>query len=86
MIENFKNPFDEMYHWCKGEIYDLQALQIAIQAREQMENQIKKLENKKKNTQADLENVNAGKKTIRTLLKSDKDTTGMLNSIENVRI
>lgn len=23
MIENFKNPFDEMYHWCKGEIYDL---------------------------------------------------------------
>lgn len=49
-----------------------------------MENQIKKLESKKKNTQADLENVNAGKKTIRTLLKSEKDTTGMLNSIENV--
>ena len=20
MIENFKNPFEEMYHWCKGEI------------------------------------------------------------------
>jgi len=26
MIDNLKNPFDEMYHWCKGEIYDLQAL------------------------------------------------------------
>ena len=51
-----------------------------------MEQAIKKLENKKKNTQADLENVNAGKKTIRTILKSDKDTTGMLNTIENVRI
>jgi hypothetical protein len=23
MIENLKNPYDEMYHWCKGEIYDL---------------------------------------------------------------
>lgn len=26
MIENLKNPFDEMYHWCKGEIYDLKSL------------------------------------------------------------
>jgi len=47
-----------------------------------MESTIKKLESKKKNTQADLENVNAGKKTIRTLLKSEKDTNGMLNTIE----
>lgn len=23
MIDNLKNPFDDMYHWCKGEIYDL---------------------------------------------------------------
>lgn len=23
MIENLKNPFEDMYHWCKGEIYDL---------------------------------------------------------------
>lgn len=85
MIENLKNPFDDMYHWCKGEIYDLQALQLALQGREQIENQIKKLEGKKKNTQTDLENVNTGKKTIRTLLKSEKDTNGMLNTIEVVR-
>lgn len=84
MIENLKNPFDDMYHWCKGEIYDLQALQTALQAREQIESQIKKIEGKKKNTQADLENVNTGKKTIRTLLKSEKDTNGMLNTIEVV--
>ena len=86
MIENLKNPFDEMYFWCKGEIYDLQALQVALQARDAMENTIKKLESKKKNTQADLESVNAGKKTIRTLLKSEKDTNGMLNTIEMVSI
>lgn len=23
MIDNLKNPFEDMYHWCKGEIYDL---------------------------------------------------------------
>ncbi|CDW87092.1 px domain containing protein [Stylonychia lemnae] len=83
MIDNLKNPYEDMYHWCKGEIYDLQALQVALTTREQVESQIKKMESKKKNTQADLENVNQGKKTIRTLLKSDKDTNGMLSTIEN---
>lgn len=23
MIDNLKNPFNDLYHWCKGEIYDL---------------------------------------------------------------
>lgn len=23
LIESQKNPFEEMYNWCKGEIYDL---------------------------------------------------------------
>jgi hypothetical protein len=23
MIDNQKNPFEDMYHWCKGEIYDI---------------------------------------------------------------
>jgi hypothetical protein len=23
LIESQSNPFDDMYHWCKGEIYDL---------------------------------------------------------------
>jgi hypothetical protein len=26
MLDNMKNPMEEMYHWVKGEIYDLQAL------------------------------------------------------------
>jgi len=30
MIDNLKNPFEDMYHWCKGEIYDLQALSVAL--------------------------------------------------------
>ena len=23
MAENLKNPYDEMYHWIKGEMYDI---------------------------------------------------------------
>jgi hypothetical protein len=86
MIDTMKNPFAEMYHWCKGEIYDIQAVSEAILSRENVEKELKKLESKKKSTQEDLENVNQGRKTIRTLLKNDKDTGGMLNSIENVKL
>jgi hypothetical protein len=84
MIEEFKNPFAEMYHWCKGEIYDIQSVLEAISSKENVEKDLKKKEEKKKSTQEDLENVNQGKKTIRTLLKNDKDAGGMINSIENV--
>ena len=37
MVDNLKNPFDEMYHWCKGEIYDLQSLCDAIAQRDKIE-------------------------------------------------
>lgn len=70
MIDNMKNPFAEMYHWCKGEIYDVQAICDAIQVREKVETDHKKLESKKKSTIEDLENVNMGKKTIRTVFKN----------------
>lgn len=73
-----------MYHWCKGEIYDLQALVDAVTSREGVEKDQKKLEAKKKNAQADLEHVNQGKKTVRTIFKNEKDTTGMQNTLENV--
>jgi hypothetical protein len=48
MVENLKNPFDEMYHWCKGEIYDLQSLLDACILRDKIETDMKKLESKKK--------------------------------------
>lgn len=50
MIENQKNPFDEMYHWCKGEIYDIKAMIGACQRREEFERILKKTEVKKSNT------------------------------------
>ena len=84
MVDNLKNPFDEMYHWCKGEIYDLQSLCDAIAQRDKIESDQKKLEGKKKNAQSDLDHVNTGKKSVRTLFKDQGDTGGMVNKIENV--
>jgi hypothetical protein len=84
MVENQKNPFEEMYHWCKGEIYDIKAILSAVGQKEAFDKLLKKTETKKTNTQSDLESVNQGKKTIRTIFKNEKDASGMLNSIETV--
>ncbi len=70
LVDNLKNPFDEMYIWCKGELYDLQALQDAVDARESVEKNIKKFEQKKRDLQTDLENVQNGKKSVRTIFKN----------------
>lgn len=86
MVDNQKNPFEEMYHWCKGEIYDIKAIMAAVSQKEAFEKLLKKTETKKTNTQSDLESVNQGKKTIRTIFKNEKDASGMLNSIESVSL
>jgi chemotaxis protein histidine kinase CheA len=82
MVDNQKNSFDQMYHWCKGEIYDIKAVVNAIAHRDNFEGMLKKTEKKKANTEADLDNVNAGKKTIRTIFKDEKDSTRMQTTIE----
>jgi len=58
MVDNQKNPFEEMYHWCKGEIYDIKAVLAAVTQKETFEKLLKKTETKKSNAQQDLENVN----------------------------
>jgi hypothetical protein len=83
MIDNQKNAFDEMYHWCKGEIYDIKAIMAAISQKDILERELKRTETKKSNIQEDLENVNQGKKSVRTLFKNEKDASGMMNMIEN---
>jgi hypothetical protein len=37
MVDNLKNPFEEVYHWIKGETYDLKALAESIEIRDQVE-------------------------------------------------
>jgi hypothetical protein len=82
MNDNQKNSFDQVYHWCKGEIYDIKAVVNAIAAKDSYEKMLKKTETKKANTEADLDNVNAGKKTIRTIFKDEKDQGKLQTNIE----
>ena len=59
---------------------------FALDTVDAIEKKKKKAETKKKDTQEDLENVNAGKKSVRTLFKNASDTGGMVSSIETVCI
>jgi hypothetical protein len=38
-----------MYHWCKGEIHDIQAIMADIAQKETFEKLLKKTESKKQN-------------------------------------
>lgn len=72
-----KNPFVDVFHWTKGQILDLQAISAAVAARNKCAKSEQELNAKKVSAQKDLDNLNAGKKTMGTLFKSQSDA-GML--------
>jgi hypothetical protein len=78
-----KNPYIDLYHWVKGELYDLEALKDAIRVRADTMDNLRKLEAKKSSTQKDLEDVSAGKTTVTTLFKNSADANEMANKIES---
>ena len=80
-IENLRNPFTDLYHWVKGEMYDVQAYQYALIIREKVQKNLEELKKKNKSTQKDIESLNAGKKTVTTLFKNEGDVGGMTNKI-----
>jgi len=57
-------------------------LQESITLRDGLEKNKGKLEMKKQNTQSDLENVSAGKKTVRTMFKNAGDAGGLAAVVE----
>lgn len=78
-----KNPYIDLYHWVKGELYDLEAVKEAIKVRAETLENTKKLEAKKSSTQKDLESVASGKTTVTTLFKNSSDAGAMANKIES---
>ena len=66
-IENLRNPFTDLYHWVKGESYDLEAYINALKVRDTVAKQVEELKKKNVNTQKDIQNLNSGKKTMTTL-------------------
>jgi len=82
-IENLRNPFTDLYHWVKGEVYDLTAFNNAVEERKKILTRVKELKKKAVGTKKDIESVNEGKKTVSTLFKDQNDVGAMTHKIEN---
>lgn len=81
-IENLRNPFTDLYHWVKGEMYDLNAFSAALNERKAVETNVTNLKKKIVGATADIESVTAGKKTMGTLFKNSNDVGQMQNRLE----
>jgi hypothetical protein len=86
MCDSLKNPYFNLYHWCKGELFDIEAVTSALVSKEKLYKRIQDTEKKKRSTQGDLDNITTGRKTITTLMKNKNDTGNMVNKIEAVSI
>ena len=80
---NLWNPFDWIFYWCKGEIYDLKALMAAVEQRAGLEQRLRRTTTKKMEATEDLGRVQEGKASIRTVFKSKDDTSSMKVQIES---
>lgn len=79
---SLRNPYIDLYHWIKGELYDIEAMRNAIKARTDCMERLRGLEGKKRDTQKDLESVSTGKTTVTTLFKNSSDAGTMANKID----
>jgi len=83
MTDALKNPYFNLYHWCKGELFDIISVNNALSGKDKIFDRINKSEKKKRSRQDDLDNVTTGRKTVKTMFKSQGDTGAMVDKIEN---
>ena len=81
-VENLRNPFTDLYHWVKGEIYDLAAFQAALNELKNAANAVESVKKKIAQAKADVENITTGKKTMNTLFKNSGDVHTIQNKLE----
>ena len=81
-LDNLRNPFTDLYHWVKGEIYDLTALKQLIDDRIKIGARVKDLNKKISSTQSDIDNITMGKKTVTTLFKNTNDVGELSGKLE----
>ena len=36
MCESLKNPYFNLYHWCKGELFDIEAVTNAVKSKDRI--------------------------------------------------
>lgn len=68
--QSLRNPYIELYHWVKGELYDIEAMRNAVAARTKVSEKLRDLEGKRRDTQKDIEDIQRGNKTATTLFKN----------------
>ena len=73
-----------MFHWVKGEIFDIEAINNSLSVKDKIQEKIGKTVKKKQNTQENLDNLTTGRKTVKTLFKTQDDTGKMVSKIESV--
>lgn len=84
LTENLKNPYFNIYHWVKGEIFDIESIMSAVTIKDKIDKTRLAKEKSKKSTQENLDNVTTGRKTVKTLFKNIDDTGKMVSKIETV--
>ena len=48
LSDGLKNPYFNLYHWCKGELFDIEAIYNAINVKDRVFDKINKKEKSKK--------------------------------------
>ena len=82
-MSGLRNPFMDFYFWTKGELYDLQAMQDALSGRDRLVEHKNKLEAKIKADNEAMQKLRDGKKTLKTLFKSQEGKQNEIHSLEN---
>ena len=55
--QSLRNPYIELYHWVKGELYDIEAMRNAVNVRNKVSEKLRDLEGKKRDAQSDINNI-----------------------------
>lgn len=80
---SLKNPFTEFYNWVRGECDDVEALYEAIRGRDRLVETKNKTEKQKKSDEGELEKLNQGKKTLKTLFKGSSGRQVTITNLTN---
>jgi len=74
MADGLKNPFFYLYHWCEGELFDLQSVTSAVAQMDRQLALVKKNEKSKKSAESEITAAKQGRKTVKTIFKGKDDT------------
>lgn len=77
-----RNPFFDLFHWCKQEIFDIESLAGAVKCKDAIKKSMTKNETKILSNNETLEKMAQGKTTSKTILKNDHDKYVMKKEVE----